>query len=374
MGIYFLCFSTSALAEVKVGVRLFDTTPAPVVSKVILSGRYRFKQPNGLHQIPNPLIVTNTGNGLVISVVSNHRISKASSLRLMAIDSQGTCIDRGKPYAKRCYAGEVNITPGKNGTLQLQNTVSRREYLNSVLASEILPDWPLEALKAQTVISQTRLARHPVTRSASGEQVILLSDSTTDEAYAGVRKNVLAEKAVNQVWGEILVYNKQPIEAFYHSTCAGHTSDDGYFSGGSKPKNPYSVGVKCPYCLASPFYKVHTATIPMKLWNGRFSVPIHLNAPDAAGRFRQTVSSPVTPSIISAYLLWLKIGQSFGWDKVPGTWMSMKVVGENMELKSRGAGHGVGLCQWGAAGMARQGFSYRDILRHYYPKAMLHRG
>jgi stage II sporulation protein D len=77
---------------------------------------------------------------------------------------------------------------------------------------------------------------------------------------------------------------------------------------------------------------------------------------------------------VSASSLWLKIGQSFGWDKVPGSWMSMKVVGGNMELKSRGAGHGVGLCQWGAAGMAKQGFSYRDILRHYYPKAMLQRG
>jgi stage II sporulation protein D len=70
----------------------------------------------------------------------------------------------------------------------------------------------------------------------------------------------------------------------------------------------------------------------------------------------------------TAYSFWLKLGQNFGWDKAPGTRFEIKqVAGNQIEISSNGAGHGVGLCQWGACGLAKQGAGYKKILSYYFP-------
>jgi stage II sporulation protein D len=71
---------------------------------------------------------------------------------------------------------------------------------------------------------------------------------------------------------------------------------------------------------------------------------------------------------IDGYQFWLKLGQKFGWDKVPGTRFSLLDNGNGQVVfSSTGAGHGVGLCQWGAVGMAKEGKTYQQILEFYYP-------
>lgn len=69
----------------------------------------------------------------------------------------------------------------------------------------------------------------------------------------------------------------------------------------------------------------------------------------------------------TGYQFWLHLGQEFGWDKAPGTNFSLREENGQVVIKSRGAGHGVGLCQWGAIGLAKQGRSYRAILSAYFP-------
>jgi stage II sporulation protein D len=61
------------------------------------------------------------------------------------------------------------------------------------------------------------------------------------------------------------------------------------------------------------------------------------------------------------------MGQKLGWDKVPGTRYAISCSPDFVTLTSTGAGHGVGLCQWGACGLARLGKSYLEILRYYFP-------
>jgi stage II sporulation protein D len=59
--------------------------------------------------------------------------------------------------------------------------------------------------------------------------------------------------------------------------------------------------------------------------------------------------------------------QRLGWSRLPSLAFEVKEKGGTFTFTGRGQGHGAGLCQWGAAGMAREGKGYRDILRHYYP-------
>ena len=56
-----------------------------------------------------------------------------------------------------------------------------------------------------------------------------------------------------------------------------------------------------------------------------------------------------------------------GWNRVRSARFESKVVGNGFQITGRGAGHGVGLCQWGARKMANEDFDYQDILGHYYP-------
>ena len=63
--------------------------------------------------------------------------------------------------------------------------------------------------------------------------------------------------------------------------------------------------------------------------------------------------------------------QLLGWDKVRSTLFRLKRLKAGYEVRGRGFGHGVGLCQWGAQGMDRKGIDYKEILEHYYPGASL---
>ncbi len=65
------------------------------------------------------------------------------------------------------------------------------------------------------------------------------------------------------------------------------------------------------------------------------------------------------------------MGQKLGWDKAPGTRYEIKRAAGAYIIKSSGGGHGVGLCQWGAQGLSRQGKTHAEILKYYFPGTTL---
>jgi SpoIID/LytB domain protein len=67
----------------------------------------------------------------------------------------------------------------------------------------------------------------------------------------------------------------------------------------------------------------------------------------------------------------LRLGRILGWDAVPGNNYELVGEGDGVRVEGSGQGHGVGLCQLGAAGMAGQGFGFQAILTHYYPNTVL---
>ena len=91
---------------------------------------------------------------------------------------------------------------------------------------------------------------------------------------------------------------------------------------------------------------------------------------DSAGRplAVRVERSGASAKVVNGYAYWLELGQKLGWDKVPGSRYSVRELPSgDMLLVSTGAGHGVGMCQWGANEMARQGKTYKQILEFYFP-------
>jgi stage II sporulation protein D len=275
----------------------------------------------------------------------------------------------------RHYPGRVTITVssqtqtnsyGQNSSrasaphLVLINEVSSSDYAAGVCASEMPEIAPLEALKAQAVLVNSELARYaPDT---------LVDDSTQRQSYIGVPTGrPLVRRAVQEVGRQSLLFKGVPVKPYYHSTCAGMTSNAYDIFRLSKETYPYLRATKCPYCRNSPFFNPHLADIPEPAFAAVFGEEVpRIKDTDAAGR-PLVVSYSVHgwKTTVSAYSFWIKLGQRLGWDKAPGNLFSLQRNKPFIRIESRGAGHGVGMCQWGAIGMAQQGKTYKQILQYY---------
>jgi stage II sporulation protein D len=257
------------------------------------------------------------------------------------------------------YLGHFDVSVSNASMLQIFNVVNTRDYVNSVVASEAPPGSPPEMLKAQAILVQTLLSRLASKR--------LIDDSTQSECYAGYTANrPEVVSAVSSVWGSRLVYHDKPIQVFFHSTCAGSTSSAQQFFHLAPGSLPYLIPVTCNYCKDSPFYREKQATLPSSLVAGLFnsSPPVILTTDQS----KRPLTISVGQRRVSGYDYWIRFGQKFGWDKMPGTRFAIEnqPAGRTV-LRSSGAGHGVGLCQWGAIGLAKAGKSYRQILKYYFP-------
>lgn len=288
---------------------------------------------------------------------------KAHQLVVTGVGNRPVRLAYSRDITRR-YPGTLMFTVTPQGTLAIQNRVPTRTYMAAVVGSETPPGWPLEALKAQAVLTQTRLARYK-----PGDT---LGDSTQQEVYLGadhLRPEV--EQAVQAVWGASLTYRKRPLTPYYHAACAGGTSSGSWLSQKPNTALDYLTSVPCTYCRPSPFWKPKRVVIPTSVFKRHFGAGLpRITQQDNRNRALK-VALPGSREL-TGYGFWLKLGQTLGWNKVPGTRYRILGMSEKgVTLESTGAGHGVGLCQWGAAAMAKEGKTYREILRYYYPRATL---
>ncbi len=138
--------------------------------------------------------------------------------------------------------GELELRPGVTGVAAI-NVVNLEEYLRGVVPAEMGPRaFPLlEALKAQAVAARTYAVAHLGDHSADGYD---LCDSQMCQVYEGAGvEQPLSDRAVLETSGEILTWRGKPIDAMYHSTCAGRTEDaEAMFP---QRGQPYLRGVRC---------------------------------------------------------------------------------------------------------------------------------
>lgn len=249
------------------------------------------------------------------------------------------------------------------------------QYLEGALAAEMPARFELEALKAQAVAART-LAVHRLKRfGGKGCQhwpgADFCDDPNETQAWISVAamKSRWGERdfaayygrirrAVRETAGLILTYQNQPIDALYHSTCGVGTADAAEVWG---KDFPYLRSVDCGFDRHSNRWSNEAAFTWGDL-SKRLKVPVsdlrRLKVLQRSARGRiLTLSLGKIRMRGSEFRTRLGLtSNAFGWKPAPG----------GLLFTAIGYGHGVGLCQYGADGMAKQGWNFRRILLHYY--------
>ncbi len=271
----------------------------------------------------------------------------------------------------REYAGGLEIV--RNGqSFAVVNEVPLEDYLVGVLRAEVGDRWPPEALRAQAIVARTYAAYQRVLNAAKPFHILA---STAHQQYAGhVAASSPAWEAVRETSGLVLRWEGDLFPAFYHTESGGWTED------------PRTVFAARNMPALKPVRCEFSANAPHHYWN------LDVRVADLSESLRRndvqvgTVTaieiSERTPSLRAA---WITVhgtrgsarvrGNDFrrmlGYDTFKSTLFAVAMDGEWARFAGRGYGHGVGLCQWGAKGMAEQGYQARQILAHYYPGTTL---
>ncbi|ANS77301.1 sporulation protein [Paenibacillus yonginensis] len=268
-------------------------------------------------------------------------------------------------------------------------TLPLEQYVLGVLAAEMPSDFGIEAMKAQAIAARTFIVKRLAAGDRSGvpDGSADVTDTVTHQAY--LSKAALAawkqagkgaalqklQQAVNDTAGMIMTYDGKPISALFFSASGGYTENsEDYWS----ERIPYLRSVPSPWdAKIDPSYK-ETVQMPVqeiysKLGLSAASLPAL--AGTGTGQAAQTAASLFT-------VLDRTQGESIKEIRIGGKLFTGREVREKLGLRSSrfdikvqqnealittyGYGHGVGMSQWGANGMAQEGYSAADILKHYY--------
>lgn len=260
------------------------------------------------------------------------------------------------------------------------------EYVMGVVAAEMPPTFHLEALKAQAVVARTYALRRMHIFGGPGcdqhEAADVCTDPGTGQAFATQEQLRQrwgddfevhwrqVERAVRATRGLILTYDGKPIDSVYHSTSGGQTASAEEVWG--KPV-PYLQSVPSPHESRSPRLEQ-----TVRLSYADFAQRLGLDSQAVAALSRNGQSSLQVTRTESGRVKELRIaGKVFDGNalrqrlELNSTWLTFAEDEDSIVITARGFGHGVGMSQYGADGLARQGNSFRSILAHYYPGAEL---
>jgi len=268
----------------------------------------------------------------------------------------------------RRYRGQIEVKINEaQGDLLIVNYIPLEQYLLGVVPNEVVPTWPAEALKTQAIASRT-FALYKMSGRAQYDYD--LDASVNSQVYGGLdSEKATTSMAVRDTRGLVAVFHGKYIAAFYHSNCGGHTADVKEVWGS---KMAYLSGTFCGFCDNGPHFtwsqSMPKAEISARLRKRGIPVQkitrLELVGRDSSGRVK---AIRVYHTAGSEEIRTAAFRMMIGPDKIRSTKFYIQDAGKKVVFKGKGWGHGVGLCQEGACGMARSGFSYRDILRHYYP-------
>ncbi len=275
---------------------------------------------------------------------------------------------RGIWVGSKRYSGLINIQNLKN-EIFVVNTIGIEKYLTSVVGSEMPHRWPLEALKAQAIASRTYALKK------TGNDLYDIDSTQIDQVYNGLEsKTYKTNKAVKETRSLIITHKNKLINALFHSSSAGMTenSEDVWSN-----KYPYLTSVK-------DFDQKN----PKLYWKKIFSKnELQLLFPKIGGiKEIQILDITKTGRVKN-----IKLIGNYGSLDLSGTNLRKKMglkstlfrfkfikvnnvkeknksnnLNESLIISGMGAGHGVGMSQWGAKYLAMRGYKAKDILEYFY--------
>jgi stage II sporulation protein D len=323
--------------------------------------------------------------------------------------SQGVLIRpmiRGRlVHGGREYRGQMMVRPDPQGGLMVVNLVDLEDYLLGVLPNEMSPSAPTEALKAQAVASRTYALKHSQDFAKRG---FGLKASEGSQVYKGISgEDPRTTRAVEQTRGKVLRHSGDLVHAWFSASCGGRTAaNESVWAG--KPR-PYARPVTCGFCRIFPSYHWR-AEIGFDVLGGRLR-EVGRDVGSVRGvDFRRSKAGRIVRASIRGSRRSLELtGNEFrilaghrlvrslrfvnhddpvgdaleaisaGKSGTSDEELIQQIIagetrlrsGKALRLEGTGYGHGVGLCQWGARGMAEQGHPWETILERYYTGARI---
>jgi len=286
------------------------------------------------------------------------------------------------------YPGTLELR-ASDGDLVVINLVDIEQYVACVVADEVWPTFQTEAYRAQAVVARTYVLYQMMRRSASLYDV---SAAQGAQVYRGLREDIVgerAEEAARYTSGIALTYSRDGADRIfctYYSAACGGMSQSADIFGEEGTIRPLAGGVRCDYCAIAPGDTYRWGPVQMKLTDVRDRIvrrypdlralgglraieiadrtatgrPLHLRLHGADGRSEDVLAERFR----------LAVGPS----TLKSTDFQIECTDRYVIFKNgRGFGHGLGLCQWGMEGQARQGRRAGEILRFYFPGAKLTR-
>ena len=250
-------------------------------------------------------------------------------------------------------------------------------YLEGVLAAEIPGHWPVEALKAQAVASRSYAMYQMAARESRAFHV---ESDIMDQAFrfstgalTGLRKRI--HDAIKATHGMVLSdLRKNIYPAFYHAHCGGHTEEASEVWESSGKAGTF----KDPFCVNAPTsawqIRFSSEELAQKIFSsselsGQVGVK-ELQVVDFTGSGRVAVLRLISDNGIEKMVKGQQFRKLLGFANFKSLYFTVQKIGSNFIFSGKGFGHGVGLCQWGARGMAKSGLNFRQILQRYYPTAV----
>ncbi len=328
--------------------------------------------------------------------------------------------------SKRNYRGKMEIGRYNKAGVTAINIVGLEDYLYGVVPSEMVSTWPIEALKAQAVAARNFAVYNAIVGKKYKNEAYAIGDTVNSQVYKGFSgETATCNGAINETFGKLIYFGDTVIPAYFFSTSGGHTENSQYVWGGTVP---YLKGVPDIYEIQpekQPWLKSLTAVeIEAILTKNAVSIGnitnIEVTSYTDAGRAMSlkvtgTTGNHEIPLETMRYWLGLNsrkftlvksgylpqssfsalgsggkagtiqynqahvINGSSSTTLIPKADQLMVFTSQNIYnlpmitgvtgtyiFVGEGYGHGVGMSQSGAKGMALKGFTYAEILQYYY--------
>lgn len=296
------------------------------------------------------------------------------------IKTKNTIEKKEKEKENQIFDGYIKVYDTRN-----QETVQMdlEEYVKGVVAAEMPAEFDIEALKAQAVASRTYAiektmklkdghADHPSAPLCTGihcQAYLSLSELESVKGKKWIDKYwSKIEEAVNSTKGEVIYYEGQLIEPLYHSTSGGMTEDckDVFAT-----DVPYLKAVLSPYEEGAPKLKsIVTFTVNefISKINGKYpGVKLTKdNIPEKIKLVEKTESGRIKKLMIDGQVISGREMRDLLNLNSTNFKITLNPRTDIIEIETIGYGHGVGMSQWGANGMAKKGKKYAEILKYYY--------
>lgn len=309
----------------------------------------------------------------------------AGSAGAAGVDSAAT----KKPVQVRWPQDKLKT--GKNGELLLRvyvvedQQVEERElenYVKGVLAGEMKNDWPLEALKAQAILARTFVLKFVQEKESQYPGADISTDIEEAQAYDASAVNERIQQAVEETRGLVLSCEGELPYAWFHAHSGGMTEyaraglgwekDEPAYTQPSRGTEPeqLSDAKENQQLQAAAEWKADFTFAEWKAACQKQGVQVEPHAGSQLqisqrGESGRAVTLEIDGQSVNAADLRLALGST----KMRSTLLtSLKIENGKVHMAGKGYGHGVGMSQWGAYGMAQEGKSAEQIIKHYFQK------